>query len=28
LELVDPSGGYQTLSLGEAVSDSELSVEG
>jgi len=28
LELVDPSGGYQTLSLGEAVSDGELAVDG
>jgi len=28
LELVDPSGGYHTLSFGEAVSDSELEVDG
>ena len=28
LELVDPNGGYKTLSLGEAVSDSELAVDG
>ncbi len=28
LELVDPSGGYQTLSLGEAISDGELAVDG
>lgn len=28
LELVDPAGGYHTLSFGEAVSDSELEVDG
>lgn len=28
LELVDPDGGYHTLSFGEAVSDSELKVDG